>query len=166
MFKILFKISNSELNVAGEFPVSFKRRKNSGYRQDTIKFGTTALKFNKTSMLEGIYMIFLKKKVKSFTKKNKNVKVWFFLEKNYPISRKEKNSRMGKGKGFFERMVFRVRKGKIMLEFKNANLVFLQKTINFFKKKTGITIGMINIDQRAIFLGKFNYSTYNLFLQY
>lgn len=162
----MFKISNSELNVTSGFPVSFKRRKNSGYRQDAIKFGATALKFNKTCMLEGIYMVFLKKKIKSFTKKNKNVKVWFFLEKNYTISRKEKNSRMGKGKGFFERMVFRVRKGKIILEFKNANLIFLKKTISFFKKKTGISVGIINLDQRAIFSGKFNYSTYSLFLQY
>jgi len=73
---------------------------------------------------------------------------------------------MGKGKGFFERMVFRVRKGKIILEFKNANVSFLKKTVNFFKKKTGISLRIIDIDQRAIFLGKFNYSAYSLFLQY
>jgi len=71
----LFKISNSEINVVSGFPVSFKRRRNSGYRQSTISYGTTALKFDKTCMLEGIYMVFLKRKVKPFIKKNKNIKV-------------------------------------------------------------------------------------------
>ena len=111
-------------------------------------------------------MVFLKKKIKSFTKKNKKVKIWFFLEKNFPISRKDKNSRMGKGKGPFIRMVFRVKKKKILLEFKNVNIIFLKKVIIFFKKKTGINTSIFYIDQRPLFLGKFNYALYNLYLKY
>lgn len=162
----MFKISNLSLNLAGAPPVSFKKRKNSGFSQNKIKFGTSAISFNKTCLVEGIYLVFLKKKIKSFTKKNKKVRVWFFLEKNFPVSRKDKNSRMGKGKGSSVRVVFRVKKKKIVLEFKNVNIIFLKKVIVFFKKKTGISTSIFYIDQRSVFLGKFDYSFYNLFLKY
>ena len=55
-------------------------------------------------------LVKLKRLVKRFLKKNtfiKTINVFLYLSSNCPISKKSKNSRMGKGKGKFLRHVLR-----------------------------------------------------------
>ena len=42
---------------------------------------------------------------------------------NTPIFKKGKNARMGKGKGIFQRLTYRVKKNQIILEFFNMNCI-------------------------------------------
>jgi large subunit ribosomal protein L16 len=51
----------------------------------------------------------------------KNKKMWFFLLPNYILSKKSKNSRMGKGKGSIRRWIIRIHGGSILLEFKGVS---------------------------------------------
>jgi hypothetical protein len=54
-------------------PVSFKKRYNTGYLFDTLKYGNVGLCLLKTYNIEYIYMFELKKKLKVFlTLKRKN----------------------------------------------------------------------------------------------
>lgn len=39
---------------------------------------------------------------------------------------------MGKGKGIYQRMAFRVKKNQIFMEFRNLNYMFLKKLSNNF----------------------------------
>ena len=146
-------------------PVSFKKRNKKNFFFKNPKFGTIALKFNKNYILENMYLTSLKKKIKFFFKKKKRnfSKIWFFLKKNYPISQKSKNSRMGKGKGIFERMVSRVNKNKIFLEFSNLNLILLKKLVISLKKKTNISTSLIFKKTKKIFFKKIDHSYYNFY---
>lgn len=71
--------------------------------------------FTKREMrVESIYFNFFKKVIKKVSKQSKidfffnNKNVWIFWKPNYPLTKKSKNSRMGKGKGIFLRWSFRV----------------------------------------------------------
>ena len=63
---------------------------------------------------ELIHFGIFKKYIKKVSKKNKISKlfskknVWVFWKPNFPLTKKSKNSRMGKGKGAFLRWSFRV----------------------------------------------------------
>jgi hypothetical protein len=76
----------------------------------------------------------LKKKLKYFSK------IWIFLNKNYPISIKSKNARMGKGKGSFLRWTIRLPRYFIFLEFADLDFLKLQKFKQKFKKKMGAEV--------------------------
>jgi ribosomal protein L16/L10AE len=83
--------------------------------RNSIKFGDFAFVSLKETKIELIQLSFIKKLFKKLMKKRKkkkskdnstiqkNYKIWVNLLPNYVISRKSKNSRMGKGKGSFER---------------------------------------------------------------
>jgi ribosomal protein L16/L10AE len=114
----------------------FKKRKNLK-KEDyfKLKFGNVGFFFNKDCRFEFIYLSLLKKILKNLNflkfKIRKFNKIWIFVNKNYPISTKSKNSRMGKGKGSFLRWTFRLARFSTFLEL--ASLDFLK--IKKFKKK-------------------------------
>lgn len=86
----------------------FKKRKNLKKKDYLLlKFGNVGFFSFKDFRFEFIYLSLLKKILKTLKflklKRKKFNKFWLFLNKNYPISTKSKNSRMGKGKGSFLR---------------------------------------------------------------
>lgn len=85
-----------------------------------LKFGFFGFFLKNNLNFEFVYITFFKKFFKII--KLKNSKIWFFLAKNYPISYKSKNSRMGKGKGDFLRWVFHLYSNFLFLEIKNFHL--------------------------------------------
>ena len=149
-------------------PVSFKKRNKKKFCIKNFKIGNSFLKFNKSYLIENKYFFFFKKKIKSLIKKKKrnDLIIWFFLLKNFPISQKSKNSRMGKGKGIFLRMVSKVYKNKIFLEFSNFNIILLKKLINFLKKKNNLKISMVLKKNPKIFLKKIDFSFYNFYKRF
>ena len=158
--------AKKEINEVSSFK---KRYKNKNFNTKIkIRFGISALKFCKNYIIESSYLSFLKKKIKFFFKKRKrkDLMVWFFLSKNFPISQKSKNSRMGKGKGIFIRTVTRVSKNKIFLEFSNMNIILLKKISNIFKKKNNVITKIIFKKNFKIFCFKRDISFYNFYKRF
>lgn len=114
----------------------FKKRKmlkNNDFLK--LKFGKIGFFLKNDCRFEFIYLALLKKYLKTLNflklKNRKFNKIWIFLNKNYPISTKSKNARMGKGKGSILRWSSRIPRYSCFLEF--ATLDFLK--ILKFKKK-------------------------------
>jgi len=115
--------------------------------RNNIKFGDYAFINLKETKIELIQLSFIKKLFKKLMKKRKkkksknnntmykNYKIWVNLLPNYVISRKSKNSRMGKGKGSFERWVIRLKQGFILSEFIGIPKYRLNKILIKFNKK-------------------------------
>ena len=159
-------ILRKEINEKSSFK---KRYKDKNFNPKTkIRFGVSALKFCKNYVIENSYMSFLKKKIKFFFKKRKrkDLKIWFFLSKNFPISQKSKNSRMGKGKGIFIRAVTRVSKNKIFLEFSNMNIILLKKIAKSFKKKNNLLTFIIFKKNYKIFCSNNDIYLYNFYKRF
>jgi hypothetical protein len=117
---------------------SFKKRYKCGYKCRKLIYGNIGIFFSKNYSVENVYLFDLKKKFKFFLtkyKKNLNKNIWIFIKKNYPISKKAKNSRMGKGKGKFIRLTTRVLKNSNFLEFLNINPIILKKIMNYCSVK-------------------------------
>lgn len=73
----------------------------------------------------------------------KSKKVWFNLVANHVIQCKSKNSRMGKGKGMFERRIIRVRKNTIFFEFSGISYYKLRPFIKKINKKLNIKTTLV-----------------------
>jgi hypothetical protein len=89
-------------------PVKFKKRKKTkNLNFNLLKFGSFGFFFKNEFRFEFVYLALLKKILKNIfinkIKYKSTKKFWIFLSKNYPISNKTKNARMGKGKGSFLR---------------------------------------------------------------
>jgi len=88
---------------------------------------------------ELIYYAVLKRvlKKKYIAKRNfkKSRKLWFFLKKNSPISKKSKNARMGKGKGTNLRWVVRLKKKFCIRGDAEYEFLFFKKNLFFYRKK-------------------------------
>lgn len=89
---------------------------------------------NKNARFLAAYYWIFRKFIKNITIKkslfNKDRRYWIFLRLNTPITKKTKNSRMGKGKGFIYNWLIRLPKGYKLIEFKNVNfsrIYFLAK---------------------------------------
>ena len=150
-------------------PVSFKKRFYNGYCFDILQYGNIGLKITKSYDLEYIYMFELRKKLKFFLtlrKKILNKKLWVNLIGNYPISKKSKNSRMGKGKGAFLRLSCRLKKNTIFMEFLNLNFIILKKIIYIYNKKNNMNLKLVKTEEIDIFFKKKNISYYNIYQQY
>jgi ribosomal protein L16/L10AE len=65
------------------------------------------------------------------------LKIWIFLKPNYPISKKSKNSRMGKGVGSFIRWVVKLNQGFIFIRTRNFNWKSLKKLQTLVKRNFG-----------------------------
>lgn len=125
---------------------SFKKRYPSGYKLKNLKYGTSGVFFNKNYRVENIYLFDLKKKFKFFLtkyKKGLNKQLWIFIKRNYPISKKPKNSRMGKGKGKFVRLCTLVPKNFTFLEFLNMNPIILKKIMTYFSNKNNMKFSFL-----------------------
>lgn len=96
--------------------------------------GVSGFFFWNSISLECVYLKLLRKKIKKNLKKKKKKylsrKIWLNLKPNYPISKKSKNSRMGKGKGSFLRWVVLIKPMQCFIEFSGFNFYLL----NFLKK--------------------------------
>lgn len=149
--------------------VSFKKRYRTGYDYSKLKYGNVGLKFLKEYNIEYVYLFELKRKLKFFLtlrKKIFNNNLWIFLQGNSPVSKKSKNSRMGKGKGSFLRLSCRVKKNMIFMEFLNLNFLILNKITLFFRKKNNLKVKIIKKDNFSIVFKKKNICYYNVYKQF
>lgn len=84
------------------------------------------------------YFYFFKKYLKwNFKLKYSKIfklKIWIFFNSNFPISKKSKNSRMGKGKGNFFKWETKLQKNFILIKFFKLNFLRLTKLFIFWKK--------------------------------
>ena len=123
---------------------SFKKRQNCKVNQFFFKFTETSLILSKSSNIEYNYISYFKKVLKKFFKfkKTKLKKVWIFLNKNFPITKKSKNSRMGKGKGKVVRYCMKTCNNYVLFEFSGFNIKSLLrvKKLFSFKLKTHMFI--------------------------
>ena len=111
-------------NIKNKETTSFKKRHKIGYILPKIVFGEFSLVLCKSYNIEYIYIYNFKKSLKKYYnfKKNNLKKVWLFLHKNYPLTKKSKNARMGKGKGALNRYCSRVLQNHTLFEFSGFNL--------------------------------------------
>jgi ribosomal protein L16/L10AE len=133
-----FTIKNKETT-------SFKKRYKKRFNKTSFIFGNTAIKILKDMKLEYNYIFNIKKILKKFFKfkKTKLKKVWIFLNKNFPITKKSKNSRMGKGKGKFLRYSSRISRNFFFLEFSGFNIKSLIHLETLIKYRLGSKLCLV-----------------------
>ena len=123
---------------------SFKKRHTWGFKKNNLIFGDFSITLCKSYNLEYIYLFNYKRSLKKyFSFKKGPKKIWLFLHKNYPLTKKSKNSRMGKGKGALARFCSRVFQNHNIFEFIGFNIkevIFLKK---IFKKKVNIPVKIL-----------------------
>jgi ribosomal protein L16/L10AE len=102
----------------------------------------TSLILNKKLLFEGVYYVFLRKLLRKNLKKNNTCKIWVFLKPNYPISKKSKNSRMGKGVGSFLRWATQLNPNFVLLKTYNLNHIRLIKIKNSLKRVVGLSVSV------------------------
>ena len=125
--------------------MSFKKRYNMGFKKPSILWGDFSMIFEKSYNVEYIYIKNFKKILKKFFKfKKKTKKVWFFLSKNYPLTKKSKNSRMGKGKGKFVRYCSRILAHHSIFEFSGFSILNLNRLKIIFNRKLKIQINIFS----------------------
>ena len=69
----------------------------------------------------------LKRAVKGWKRQSRGRRVWLNLKQGYPISKKCKNARRGKGHGSFFRWAIRLYPNNIFLSFRGFNVSVLNK---------------------------------------
>jgi ribosomal protein L16/L10AE len=67
-------------------------------------------------------------------------KLWFWLRKNYVISKKSKNARMGKGKGKFVRYAIKLPQGYMILEFRRWSVYYVKAVTKKFSKRINLPL--------------------------
>ncbi len=123
--------------------------------QNKIKFGDYALLALKETKIEMVQLSYIKKFFKKLIKRKKkdknsknflqkNYKIWVSLLPNYVISKKSKNSRMGKGKGSFTRWVVRIRQGYTLAEFLGVPKYRILKILTKFNKKFSMKLCLVS----------------------
>lgn len=127
--------------------VSQKKRCNDGVKKISLKFGSNGIFVFKTCRFEYAYFNIIKRYLKAFLKikysRVQFTKVWIFLKANFPIRKKSKNSRMGKGIGSFLRWSIRLRRGCSLVEFRGISEIRLKKLLINWKKHLSIPIFLI-----------------------
>lgn len=118
--------------------VSFKNRNKYKLKPINLKFGNIGLITFKNIQFEYVYFYIIKKFLKYFFKlkyacKN-HLKLWVLLKANFPVSKKSKNARMGKGKGSFIRWLIKINQGSSIIEFKKVNYLRVKKFNNYWNK--------------------------------
>ena len=102
--------------------------------------------FFKNCRVEFKYVSFLKKLLKKLKrrglKKQKSTvyKLYISLTKNYCLSKKSKNSRMGKGKGSFIREAIKVKKFRPFIYSTGYGVQSLSRLAHAFSSKTNVKL--------------------------
>ncbi len=147
-------------NIKNQETTSFKKRYSIGYKLPSLNFGDFSFTLLKSYNIEYIYLYNFKKSLKKYYnfKKSTTKKVWLFLHKNYPLTKKSKNARMGKGKGALSRYCSRTYKNHSLFEFIGFNLRELLILKKIFNKKVRIPTKITS----TFFLNKqYNYYSKN-----
>lgn len=129
-------------NVKNQETVSFKKRYKIGYKQPKLVFGDFSITLCKSYNLEYIYLYNFKKSLKNYYtfKQSSSKKTWLFVHKNYPLTKKSKNARMGKGKGALSRYCSRVLQNHNLFEFSGFNLCELVRLKRILNTKVNIPL--------------------------
>ena len=118
-----------------------KKRCYSKYIKNIYSTNSSYLISKKNMFLELYNFNQFKRNLKFLTNKNNLNQnflfIWICLRNNFPISKKSKNSRMGKGKGAFLRWVVKVPSNLIILKFKTLNKKILKYKLNRLLKFNG-----------------------------
>lgn len=127
--------------------VSFKNRNKYKNKKVYLRYGNIGLLILKNVQFEFIYFYMIKKFLKHFFKfkySNANYfRIWVTLKANFPISKKSKNSRMGKGKGAFSRWLIKINQGTVFMEFKNVNYYRIKKLNTYWNKMLNFNVYLI-----------------------
>lgn len=111
-------------------------------------FGNSMILLYKNARFESIYYDFFRKYLKIIIKKKNITNIqknyWVFLKLNTPLTKKSKNSRMGKGKGSILRWVFRLPKYYKIFEFKNINFFRLYLFTKKWSKKINLPLAFVS----------------------
>ena len=130
----------------------FKKRTTKPSKETKLKFGDYGLLFNQQGLFEIKYIFILRRLLRKLRiKKNKKRRkvlirsrmIWFVLFPNFIISKKSKNSRMGKGKGSLVRWSIRVRQGLVFLEFRGFSLEKIKAVKNNLQNSLQIKINTL-----------------------
>lgn len=128
-------------------PRSFKQRFGKTNANIQIMYGDSLVFFKKAGTVDSVYFRVLKKSFKDFFKKNKiatysffKPKIWFFIHSNYPLTKKSKNARMGKGKGGFIRWTIRLKKNNRFFETRNLSIFFIKLLLTKLQFKLNIPL--------------------------
>lgn len=129
-----------------------KRRTFSVSKKPRLIVGEYGIAVSNESKMELIHLTFLKKCLKVFNVKKKsnnknsikNLKIWISMLPNSTASRKSKNSRMGKGKGMFDRWMFKIQQGSVLAEFLGVPKYRLIKMVLYLNKKFKIKLHVIS----------------------
>jgi ribosomal protein L16/L10AE len=96
-----FKLLNTKKQM------SFKIRNKIKKKKFKFLLGDSAIVITRNCNLDYVYFFMFRKLIKKLYKiknyRNVKQKVWIYLMFNVPITKKSKNSRMGKGKGLLMR---------------------------------------------------------------
>lgn len=124
-------------------------------KKPSLVFGNLGLVFWHQGLLEVKQLLllkrFLKKRLKRRDKKKKRIKlwskskkgVWLYLVPNFIISKKSKNSRMGKGKGTFLKWLFKVKSGFVFLELNKTHPIKVLGVVNRISRIMRIRIRLV-----------------------
>lgn len=118
--------------------VSFKGRNKIKNRRIKLVYGNSGFVICKNTQFEYAYFFLIKRFLKFLFKFKYSLgtyfKIWVILKNNFPVSKKSKNSRMGKGKGAFNRWVVNIYQGHTLMEFNNIDKLRLLKLLNYWNK--------------------------------
>jgi len=135
-------------NINSKPQHSFKKRYlNKGFFLKHSVFNSCVYN-SKYMIFEYCYLKFIKTVFKKLFKLKyvilKKFFFFFFLTANFPVSLKVKNSRMGKGVGYLQRWVFRVKRFTVLFSFNYNNLNILNYFIRIFKLRLSRDINITN----------------------
>ncbi len=123
---------------------SYKKRYFDGTQRLKNSFGNIGICTYKNCRFEYAYFNVIRRFLKSFLRikysKYQLTWIWVFLKGNFPIRRKSKNSRMGKGIGAFLRWAIRIPRGYNIIEFKGISVVRIKKLKNKWQKHLNFPI--------------------------
>ena len=124
--------------------ICFKNRNKFKKKKFIFIFGSSMIISFKSCRFEPSYFSIFRKFIKNIVKtKNSTIlkkNYWIFLKLNTPITKKSKNSRMGKGKGSLYKWVVRLSSGFKIIEFKDLNSSRLKKLVRAWSKKINIPL--------------------------
>jgi len=73
---------------------------------------------------------------------------------------------MGKGKGVYQRLAFRVKKNQIFIEFFNLNVIFLKKISSFLQSNSNLKNAIVDNNNYKLNLFKTQLSYYKIYKRF